>query len=65
MNFLQIGNRTLNLDRISYCEVQIWHDTMSVKIFLAGMANNTPVVLNEAEAKQFWTYMESVAQKPA
>ena len=65
MHFVQIGNRALNLDRISHCEVQVWHDTVSVKIFMAGTANNTPVVLNEEEAKQFWKSIEQMAEKPA
>ena len=63
MRFIRIGNRVVNLDRIAHCEVQIWHDTLSVKIFLSGSANNTPIVLNEDEAKLFWAYMESTAEK--
>ena len=46
MHFVRIGNRAFNLDLISHCEVQIWHDTVSVKIYMTGAANNTPVVLN-------------------
>lgn len=64
MNFIRIGNRALNLDRVNHCEVQIWQDAMSVKIYMAGTANNTPVVLNEEEAKEFWKYIEYVAEKP-
>ena len=64
MRFVRIGNRALNLDRVSHCEMQVWHDTVSVKIFMSGSANNTPVVLNEDEAKQFWNYMEYIAEKP-
>ena len=64
MHFVRIGNRALNLDRVSHCEIQVWHDTVSVKIFMSGSANNTPVVLNEEEAKQFWGCMEYVAEKP-
>ncbi len=64
MHFVRIGNRALNLDLVSHCEVQIWHDTVSVKVFMTGTANNTPVVLNEDEAKQFWKYIEYVAEKP-
>jgi hypothetical protein len=64
MHFVQIGNRALNLDLVAHCEVQVWHDTVSVKIFMTGSANNTPVVLNEDEAKQFWKYIEYVAEKP-
>ena len=36
---------------------------MSVKISMMGVANNTPLVLNE-EAKEFWKYMEYIAEKP-
>lgn len=64
VHFVRIGNRALNLDRVSYCEVQVWHDTVSVKVFMSGTANNTPVVLNEEEAKQFWKYIEYIAEKP-
>jgi hypothetical protein len=51
MHFVRIGNRAINLDLVSHCEVQTWHDAVSVKIFMTGAANNTPVVLNEEEAK--------------
>lgn len=64
MHFVRIGNRALNLDRVTHCEVQVWHDAVSVKIYMTGMANNTPVVLNEEEAKEFWKYIEYVAEKP-
>jgi hypothetical protein len=64
VHFLRIGNRALNLDRISHCEVQVWHDSVSVKIFMSGTTNNTPVVLNEEEAKQFWKYIEHIGEKP-
>jgi hypothetical protein len=47
MHFVRIGNRAINLDLVSHCEVQAWHDTVSVKVFMTGTANNTPVVLNE------------------
>ncbi|NJL15896.1 MAG: hypothetical protein HC794_01360 [Nitrospiraceae bacterium] len=64
MHFVRIGNRALNLDLVSHCEVQVWHDTVSVKVFMTGAANNIPVVLNEDEAKLFWNYVEYVAEKP-
>lgn len=64
MHFVRIGNRAFNLDLISHCEVQIWHDTVSVKVYMTGAANNTPVVLNEEDAKQLWKYIEYVAEKP-
>ena len=64
MHFIRIGNRALNLDLVSHCEVQVWHDTVSVKVFMTGAANNIPVVLNEDEAKLFWNYVEYVAEKP-
>ncbi|TKB68910.1 MAG: hypothetical protein E8D52_07980 [Nitrospira sp.] len=64
MHFVQIGNHAFNLDLISHCELQIWHDAMSVKIYMTGTANNTPVVLNEEDAKQFWKYIEYIAEKP-
>ena len=64
MHFVRIVNRAINLDLVSHCEVQAWHDTVSVKVFMTGTANNTPVVLNEEEAKLFWKYMEYVAEKP-
>jgi len=64
IHFVRIGNRTLNLDLISHCEVQIWHDTVSVTVFMREASNNIPVVLNEDEAKLFWKYVEYVAEKP-
>jgi len=44
--------------------VQIWHDTVSVTVFMREASNNIPVVLNEDEAKLFWKYVEYVAEKP-
>ncbi len=64
MHLVLIGNGAVNLDLVSHCEVQVWHDTVSVKVFMTGAANNTPVVLNEDEAKLFWKYIEYVAEKP-
>jgi hypothetical protein len=64
VHFVRIGNRALNLDRVIHCELQVWQDAMSVKIYMSGMANNTPVVLNEEEAKELWKYIEYVAEKP-
>ena len=64
MHFVQIGNRALNLDLVSHCEVQVWHDAISAKIYMTGTANNTPLVLNEEEAKQFWEYIEHIVEKP-
>ena len=64
MHFVRIGNRAINLDQVTHCEIQVWHDTVSAKIFLTGTANNTPVVLNEEEAQHFWKYIEYVAEKP-
>lgn len=68
MHCVRIGNRALNLDLVSHCEAQVWHDTVSVKVFMTGAANNIniPVVLNEDEdeAKLFWNYVEYVAEKP-
>ena len=64
MHFVRIGNRALNLDRVTHCELQVWQDAMSVKIYMSGMANNTPVVLNEEEAKELWKYIEYVAERP-
>jgi hypothetical protein len=64
MHFVRIGKKTLNLDSISYCEAQIWQDEMSLKIYFAGSANNTPLVFTEDDAKELWKYLEYVAEKP-
>lgn len=64
MHFVRIGKRAFNLDNITHCEVQVWQDSTSVKIFLTGAANNTPVVLAEGDASEFWKYIESIAEKP-
>jgi hypothetical protein len=64
MHFVRIGKKTLNLDSISYCEAQIWQDEMSLKVYFAGSANNTPLVFAGDEAKELWKYMEYVAEKP-
>ena len=45
MNYVRIGKRTLNLDSVSYTEVQVWQDEMTVKVYFGGSANNTPLVL--------------------
>lgn len=64
MHFLKIGNRAINFDNVTHCECQVWGDSTSVKLYFIGVANNTPVVLSEEEAKQLWTYIESIAKKP-
>lgn len=64
MHFVKIGKRVINLDNVTHCEVQIWQDSTSVKIMLTGTANNTPLVLSEEEAKEFWKYMEYISEKP-
>jgi hypothetical protein len=64
MNYVRIGKRTLNLDSVSYAEVQTWQDEMTVKVYFAGLANNTPLVFGENDAKELWKYLEYVAEKP-
>ena len=64
VHFVRIGKKTVNLDSVSYCDVQIWQDEMSLKIYFAGSANNTPLVFAGDEAKELWKYMEYVAEKP-
>jgi hypothetical protein len=64
MNYVRIGKKAMNLDRVVYAEVQLWQDEMSVKVYFAGSANNTPVVFTEDEAKELWKYLEYVAEKP-
>jgi hypothetical protein len=64
MNYVRIGKRTLNLDSVSYAEVQVWQDEMTVKVYFSGLANNTPLVFGENDAKELWKYLEYVAEKP-
>jgi hypothetical protein len=64
MNYVRIGKKAVNLDRVTYVEVQVWQDEMSVKVYFAGSANNTPLVFAENEAKELWKYLEYVAEKP-
>ena len=64
MNYVRIGKKALNLDRVIYAEVQVWQDEMSVKVYFAGSANNTPLVFAEDDAKELWKYFEYVAEKP-
>jgi hypothetical protein len=64
MNYVHIGKRTLNLDSVSYAEVQVWQDEMTVKVYFGGLANNTPLVFTENDAKELWKYLEYVAEKP-
>jgi hypothetical protein len=64
MHFVRIGKKALNLDSVNYCEAQIWQDEMSLKIYFAGAANNTPLVIAEDEAKELWKYLGQVAEKP-
>jgi hypothetical protein len=64
MHYVRIGKKAVNLDSISYCEAQVWQDAISVKIYMTGAAHNTPLVLNEDEAKEFWKYMDYIAEKP-
>ena len=51
MHYVRIGKKALNLDSVSYCEAQIWQDEMSVKVYFAGSANNTPLVFAEEDAR--------------
>ena len=64
MHFVRIGKKALNLDSVSYFEAQIWQDEMSLKIYFAGSANNTPLVFSEEDAKELWKYLEYVSEKP-
>jgi hypothetical protein len=64
VHFVKIGNRALNLDSVTHCECQIWHDSTTLKVYVSGAANNTPIVLSEEEAKLLWKYLERVAEKP-
>lgn len=64
MNYVRIGKRTLNLDSVSYAEVQVWQDEMTVKVYFSGQANNAPLVFGENDAKELWKYLEYVAEKP-
>ena len=57
-------NILLNLDSVSYCEAQIWQDEMSLKVYFAGSANNTPLVFAESDAKELWKYLDNIAEKP-
>jgi hypothetical protein len=49
---------------VSYCEAQIWQDEMSLKVYFAGSANNTPLVFAENDAKELWKYLDYVSEKP-
>ena len=64
MNYVRIGKKALTLDSVSYAEAQIWQDEMTVKVYFAGSANNTPLVFGEEDAKELWKYLEYVAEKP-
>ena len=64
MHFVRIGKKALNLDSVSYCEAQFWQDEMSLKVFFAGSANNSPLVFTEEDAKELWKYLDYVAEKP-
>jgi len=65
MHFVRIGKKALNLESVNYCEALIWQDAMSLKIYFAGSANNTPLVFSEEDAKELWKYLEFVSEKPA
>jgi hypothetical protein len=64
MHFVRIGKKAVNLDSVAYCEVQVWQDEMTVKVYFAGSANNTPLVFGETDAKEFWKYVEYVGETP-
>lgn len=64
MHYVRVGKKVVNLDSVSYCEAQIWQDSMTVKLYFAGSANNTPLVFGEEEAKEMWKHLEYVAEKP-
>jgi hypothetical protein len=56
---IHVGNRTINLHRILYCERQVYQDEWTVKVFLTGQT--TPLVLCQAEAKLFWSHLEGMS----
>lgn len=58
MHLINIGNRSINLEQILYCERQVYKDDWTVKVFLSGHATNTPLVLCQDDAKLFWHYLE-------
>jgi len=64
MHFVRIGKKAVNLDSVSYCEAQIWQDEMSLKVYFAGSANNTPLVLTEEDAKELWKRLDEIVTKP-
>jgi hypothetical protein len=64
VHYVRFGKKAVNLDSVSYCEAQVWQDAISVKIYMMGAAHNTPLVLNEDEAKEFWKYIDYIAEKP-
>lgn len=64
MQYVRVGKKVVNLDSVSYCEAQIWQDEISLKVYFAGSANNTPLVFAEEDAKELWKYLEYVAEKP-
>jgi hypothetical protein len=37
---------------------------MSLKVYFAGAAHNTPLVFAENDAKELWKYLEYVSEKP-
>lgn len=58
MHFIHVGNRTINIERVLYCERQVYKDDWTVKIYMSGQTSNTPLVLCQEEAKVFWQYVE-------
>ena len=66
MHFVRIGKKTLNLDSISYCEAQIWQeDEMSLKIYFAGSANNTPLVFAETTPRNYGSTWNTLLKNPS
>ncbi len=65
MHLIHVGNRAINLERIVYCERQVYRDDWTVKIYMSGHASNTPLVLCQEEAKLFWEYLEGEGHRLA
>ena len=69
MNYVRIGKRTLNLDSVSYAEVQTWQDEMTVKVISPGWRTTLRLSLGKTMPRNsgnIWSISQkSLSHNPA
>ena len=64
MHFVRIGKKPDISIAYATAKYKFGKIEMSLKVYFAGSANNTPPVFAEEDAKERWKYFDHVAEKP-